>query len=267
MQFIHQENFTDPFFKDIIRIDYDFITKNQLISDFGYSYLMLKYGKMNTWDHQRNSIHIPDVFIKTTGDFFYVDAYPGSSWITFELPATFFHKVTNLNASKYINKLLDLKEFIEPEVVDKLYKQLADSHEIGEILTITHKMLSSKYDGWSEILRADKVLDYIYEMNGLITNQELIDQFPYSQRTMERFFQECVGISPYRYIRLIRFNFIIREIEKGESLLPDLIQKYNYYDQSHFEKDFKKFLGQSIATYKNEFNPLLTQALARNYIS
>ena len=228
---------------------------------------MVKYGKIETWDHKENSIDIPNVFIKTTGDFFYVDAYPGSSWITFELPATFFHKVTNLNASKYINKLLDLKKIIDPSQVDKLYEQLADSHDVGEILASTNTLLGNWYDGWSKAIRPDKVLEYIYETNGLLTNQELIDKFPYSQRTMERFFQECVGISPYRYVRLIRFNFIIREIENGQSPLTELVEKYNYYDQSHFEKDFKKFLGQSISTYKNEFNPLLTQALARNYIS
>jgi AraC-like DNA-binding protein len=79
-------------------------------------------------------------------------------------------------------------------------------------------------------------------------------------------FNKEVGASPYQFICLVRFNFIIRELtENKHNSLEELIQKYNYYDHSHFEKDFKKFLGQSIASYKNDFNPLLSSALAREY--
>jgi len=64
----------------------------------------------------------------------------------------------------------------------------------------------------------------------------------------------------------VRFNFIIRELEQQNySSLDELISKYNYYDHSHFVKDFKKFLGQSIHIYKNDFNPLLSSALSREY--
>jgi AraC-like DNA-binding protein len=44
------------------------------------------------------------------------------------------------------------------------------------------------------------------------------------------------------------------------------MEKYDYYDQSHFEKDFKKFLGQSIKEYRNDNNPLLMNGLSRAYI-
>jgi hypothetical protein len=130
MQFINKEGFQDSFYKDIIRINYDSITKNQLINDFGYSYLMLKYGEIKTRDHNGQSVEIPEVFIKTSGDFFYVDAYPESSWITFELPATFFHKVTSLNASQNINKLVNLSEFVDRALIEKLHNLLEDCNAV-----------------------------------------------------------------------------------------------------------------------------------------
>ena len=65
----------------------------------------------------------------------------------------------------------------------------------------------------------------------------------------------------------MRFNYIIRELQKNEhESLTLLIEQYNYYDQSHFEKDFQKFLGQSIKEYKNDNNPLLTNGLSRAYL-
>jgi AraC-like DNA-binding protein len=110
------------------------------------------------------------------------------------------------------------------------------------------------------------IVDYIYRQKGILPVSMLSEKFPYGERSIERMFNTEVGSTPYRFICLIRFNFIIRELEKQNYIsMEELIERYNYYDLSHFEKDFKKFLGQSINSYKNDFNPLLSQALQREY--
>jgi AraC-like DNA-binding protein len=101
----------------------------------------------------------------------------------------------------------------------------------------------------------------------MLSVNELTEVFPYSERSLNRIFNKEVGASPYRFICLVRFNYIIRELEKSEHIsLTSLIEQYNYFDQSHFEKDFQKFLGQSIKEYKNDNNPLLTNGLSRTYV-
>jgi AraC-like DNA-binding protein len=110
------------------------------------------------------------------------------------------------------------------------------------------------------------IVNYIYSQKGLLPVSTLSEKFPFGERSIERMFNIEVGSSPHSFICLIRFNFIIRELEKQNyNSIEELIKKYNYYDHSHFEKDFKKFLGQSINSYKNDFNPLLSQALQREY--
>jgi AraC-like DNA-binding protein len=58
----------------------------------------------------------------------------------------------------------------------------------------------------------------------MLTVKELSQVFPYSERSLERIFHKEVGATPYRFICLVRFNYIIRALEKNEhESLADLI--------------------------------------------
>ena len=266
MEFINDVNFNHSFFKDIIRINYTSDMPLQCINDYGYSYIMFRYGDLETYDYQNNQIEIPKAFVKGTGDFFKVKAYKECSWISVELPNHSFHNITNLVAKKYRNKLIDLYDYIDASILDKLYYELYESQSIESITKTLDKHLHRFYSSWNLNLNSTLIVDYIYSQKGLLSASMLSEKFPYGERSIERMFNIEVGSTPQRFICLIRFNFIIRDLENNNyNSMEELVEKYNYYDHSHFEKDFKKFLGQSINSYKNEFNSLLSQALQREY--
>lgn len=266
MQFISNSNFKHSFFKDIVRINYEHEMPLQCINDYGYSYIMFKYGHFDAFDYKADPIDIPKVFVKGTGDFFNVKAYENSSWISIELPNHSFYNITNLIAKKHRNKLIDLYDYIDTSILDKLYFELYEANTVESITDLLNKNLHHFYSKWNTDLDSTLIINHIYNSKGLLTVTELSNLFPFSERSIERMFSKEVGTSPYRFICLVRFNYIIRELEKGEQhTLEALIKRYNYYDHSHFEKDFQKFLGQSINEYKNDFNPLLSAALAREY--
>lgn len=267
MEFLNDKNFAHPFIEDITRINYSNDMPIEHISDYGYSYIMLRYGKIKTYNYKNSQVKIPEVFIKGTGDFFKVQAFKESSWLSFELPNHVLYNVTQIPSTKNRNKLLDLSLFIEEKITSDLYKEMANEHDIKVLEEMFHQHLGHFYEEWNKELQSTPLVDFILTNKGLLTIQDLLDHGNLSERTAERLFHKEVGTTPYRFICLVRFNYIIREIEKNNDIVPivDLIEQYNYYDQSHFEKDFKKFLGQSIKTYKNEYNPLLTNGLARKY--
>lgn len=267
MQFIHNKNFTHSFYKDVTRINYKEDMSSQVISDYGYTYIMLRYGTIESFNHKGQKVEVPEVFIKGTGDFFTVKAYKNSSWLSFELPNHILHNVTKIHSTKNRNKLIDLSLYVEEDLIKNLYEALRDVHKTEEITRIADQYLRSYYKDWSVLQPSVEIVTYILNKKGMLTVNELSEVFPYSERSIERMFYKEVGSSPYRFICLVRFNYMIREIEKKEhDSLSDLIKQYNYFDQSHFEKDFKKFLGQSIKEYKNDFNPLLTNGLSRAYV-
>lgn len=266
MNFIHDPQFKHHFFKDFVRIDYPDGAPTQLINDFGYSYIMFCYGPWQAVIKDGTSIPVPLALIKPTGDYFRVTAPKEGVWLTFEMPTTYFHAITGLETSQNTNNLVDLKTVLPSDLVDQLTNSLADVKQIGEMANIMDNSLQGYYDKWSESTAAQEIISFIYKQDGLLNLEDLLDAFPQSKRTMERVFSTWVGVPPYRFIKLVRFNFVIREFMENKKPLPQLISDYNYYDHSHFEKDFKKFMGQSIRQYNNIFNPLLTESLSRAYI-
>ena len=78
---------------------------------------------------------------------------------------------------------------------------------------------------------------------------DIINEISTSQKTLEVQFKKIVGLTPGRYIRLFRFQQLMRKYYSGDIELKDLIYKYNYYDSSHFAKDFKLFMKQNLKSF------------------
>lgn len=267
MKFINEPNLRHSFYKDITRINYAEDMSSQLISDYGYTYIMLRYGTIEAFNYKGKKVKVPEVFIKGTGDFFTVKAYKNSSWLSFEMPNHVLHNVTKIHSIKNRNKLIDLSLYVEEEVINSLYESLRNVNQIEQITTIADNHLRTYYKDWSVLLPSVEIVQYILQKKGMLATKELAEVFPYSERSIERMFNKEVGATPYRFICLVRFNYIIRELEQNKhTSLTDLITQYDYYDHSHFEKDFQKFLGQSIKDYKNDNNSLLSNGLSRIYV-
>ena len=112
-------------------------------------------------------------------------------------------------------------------------------------------------------LKIDKVINIIKEKEGLLTVQEVLDDICISQKTLETQFKKIVGLTPGKYIRLYRFLKLMRKYESQQIDIKDLIYMYNYYDRSHFTKDFKLFMKKSPKNYFNVDNPFLNEYLKK----
>ncbi len=95
-----------------------------------------------------------------------------------------------------------------------------------------------------------------------LTIQHLSDKVGFSQKHFIKIFKEHVGVTPKSFLRLVRFQKAINEIE--------LIKKANwtsvaldagYYDQAHFINDFKSFSGFTPNQY------LATKSEYLNYVA
>lgn len=107
----------------------------------------------------------------------------------------------------------------------------------------------------------DKAVDFIFKKEGLLQIDELLKIIAFSQKTLETKFKKIVGLTPGKFIKMIRFSSLMRKYHSKEINLNDLIYAYNFYDKSHFLKEFKTFIGQSPKNYFKEDYPLLDQYL------
>lgn len=89
----------------------------------------------------------------------------------------------------------------------------------------------------------------IIHHKGAITLQQVQEQIGISERSLERYFKEYIGLSPKFYCRIIRFAYIFSLVNQGTIDWSDVSFLAGFYDQSHFIKNFKEFTGEEPSTY------------------
>jgi AraC-like DNA-binding protein len=88
---------------------------------------------------------------------------------------------------------------------------------------------------------------YAHERRGLVRVPALADHVGLSVRQLERLFVERVGLAPKLYLRILRFQAVLRTLRRqgGPTVWADLAVAHGYYDQAHFIRDFKVFVGRA----------------------
>jgi AraC-like DNA-binding protein len=80
----------------------------------------------------------------------------------------------------------------------------------------------------------------------------------YSQKHFISMFKRQVGIAPKAYLKIIRFQKVISEIEQRKEVNWTFIsQDCGFYDQAHFINDFKFFSGFTPEEYTKAKNDIL----------
>jgi len=89
-----------------------------------------------------------------------------------------------------------------------------------------------------------KTLKLIEESHGNITVFELANSADVHPKKLERLFIQYLGISVKKFSKIIRFGEMHRVLSKYgmENLIQKILDK-GYFDQAHFNRDFKKFTG------------------------
>ncbi len=74
--------------------------------------------------------------------------------------------------------------------------------------------------------------------------QDLADIVGTTERQLERLFNKEVGLSPKKYSRLIRLRQARTALKQANSTtLVDIANQTGFYDQAHFNHEFKKSVG------------------------
>jgi len=80
---------------------------------------------------------------------------------------------------------------------------------------------------------------------------ELATSIGFTQRHLNRLFKDHTGINPKLLSQIFRFEKASSYLHSNsEENVADLISALGYYDQSHFNKEFKRFSGMTPLEYK-----------------
>ncbi len=86
-------------------------------------------------------------------------------------------------------------------------------------------------------------VDCIHRVKGQVEVKSLVKLSCLSARQFERNFKAFTGFSAQTYLRIVRFEHAIGGFTGTERSLTEFALACGYYDQAHFNRDFKLFTG------------------------
>jgi AraC-like DNA-binding protein len=95
-----------------------------------------------------------------------------------------------------------------------------------------------------------KICNYTLDNKGLVERHGIAQAYGVSENYIHKLFMQRIGVSFKPYSQIIRVANILKEIYCLDR--PDwmeILEKYGYYDQAHFIKDFKKIVNQTPQQY------------------
>jgi AraC-like DNA-binding protein len=157
----------------------------------------------------------------------------------------------NLLATEYIlhqsvSELLNSAKVLPIDFWNFNVDDLNDFEKFCEKISLKIKQeLTQKIDE-----RKLKLFDLIYSAKGSLTVKELSEKVIWSERQINRYFNQQFGISLKSYCGILRFRASFQHIKEGK-----LFPEQNFTDQSHFIKEIKKlsgFLPKELNQNKND---------------
>ncbi len=133
---------------------------------------------------------------------------------------------------------------------DELAERLYEAPDWPARLTLLERFIAHRVQdappvprelewSWRRLLASD----------GRVPVASLADEVGWSRRHLAARFREHVGLPPKALARILRFERAAERLRRGADL-ADAALDSGYYDQAHFNRDFKAFAGVTPTQYR-----------------
>lgn len=137
-----------------------------------------------------------------------------------------------------------LGNLMKQSVTNEIQERMAHMHSNQERIRSIEKFFISnlKYPKPDKLVLT--AVNKIQSAKGLNRIADISKQLCVKQDAFEKRFRRVVGATPKQFSTIIRMKSIVKNYTHFRSL-TDLAYDYEFYDQSHFIKQFKNFAGQA----------------------
>ncbi|WP_267739658.1 helix-turn-helix domain-containing protein [Myroides injenensis] len=150
----------------------------------------------------------------------------------------------NIDASELYNCSLPLEDLVSKDILELLINTNTTKDKITILSDFIESLiLKTNYS----TLRINFIINSFEQGKSL---QEIQNDMKISERSLERFMKIHIGLTPKMFSRIIRFQKSLDNLRVGNKIsLTEIAYDNEYYDQAHFNKDFKFFVGYTPSAY------------------
>jgi AraC-like DNA-binding protein len=139
---------------------------------------------------------------------------------------------------------ISLDNFFPQLEISIVEERLAEAPNAFAKIAIVEQFLYSKLLHNKPDKLVSEAITKIHSNNGIIRINELAKSLYISNDAFEKRFRKAVGATPKQFSSIIKIKTIIDQ-NPAPASFTDIALEHGYYDQPHFNKDFKLFTGQT----------------------
>lgn len=160
------------------------------------------------------------------------------------LQPTALKSIFNIDAYEFTDQLVPIDCLITEHFLEELLHTDTIKHKIDTISQFLLKRIQKIAHTSQKADYAVKLLQNGHPLKHIQTAMNL------SERSLERLIRQYAGLSPKLFSRIIRFQSGLQCLRQKEICkLTDLAYQKEYFDQSHYNREFKAFTGLSPKQY------------------
>jgi AraC-like DNA-binding protein len=158
--------------------------------------------------------------------------------------------------SGLLDSSLDPSTIFGHDAVD-FEKDVCASDDMDAMVQAADQLLLAHIPSYDpNVARVSALVASVVNDRSMTSVDELASRSKISKRSLQRLFDQYVGVSPKWVIARYRLHEAVAQLQAGIPIAwADLAQKLGYFDQSHFIRDFRKLVGRSPADYARKENP------------
>ncbi len=153
-----------------------------------------------------------------------------------------------------------LTKLFEEVAATELEKSIVEATDTRQRIEVIERFLMDRLSDEAMIDQIVKTtVDALWKTNGSRSINAILEKDLSKRRQLERKFIKQVGMSPKQLGKVIRLQTALNLLlsEKASSL-TEIAYESEYYDQSHFIKDFREFTGTNPGEFLGHGNTLLS---------
>lgn len=156
--------------------------------------------------------------------------------------------------------VIDLKTIYGDEIVE-LHKKLFQVYNFEEQKKLASLFIKKHAPILTPNIHLVKnICQEIYKKKGIMSVQELAEKFELSRQEINKLFKDEVTYTLKKFIVIVRIMAVIKhKIQLPKLSYTALSYEFGYFDQAHFNNDFKRICGVSPSKFFRDLPPFLVR--------